>query len=101
MTTIEIAQADALTAPHRPQWLVVHYRRDDAGYDDRVLYAWGDIDPAAVTDFPGGRAFAGEDAYGRFAWVRLAEGARDVGFLVADRAGAKDVAEDRHVDPAV
>ncbi|GGQ50927.1 pullulanase-type alpha-1,6-glucosidase [Couchioplanes azureus] len=98
MTTIEIAPADARTAPHRPQWLVVHF---DAGADDRMLYAWGDIHPAAFTGFPGGQPFAGEDAYGRFAWVRLAEGARDVGFLVVDRTGAKDVAEDRHVDPAV
>ncbi|MFI5492194.1 pullulanase-type alpha-1,6-glucosidase [Actinoplanes sp. NPDC051859] len=101
MTTIEIAPDDARTAPHRPQWLVVHYRRPDAAYDDRALYAWGDLEEGAQTGFPGGQLFAGEDAYGRFAWVRLAEGARDVGFLVIDATGTKDVAEDRHVDPAV
>ena len=52
-----------------------------------------------MTGFPGGHPFAGEDAWGRFAWVRLADDAREVGFLVVDRTGAKDVAEDRHVDP--
>ncbi|MEV8507184.1 pullulanase-type alpha-1,6-glucosidase [Actinoplanes sp. NPDC051475] len=106
MTTIEIAPPNseagpALTAPHRPQWLVVHYRRDDAGYGDWSLHAWGDIDPDAVTGFPDGHPFAGEDAYGRFAWVRLGDAARHVGFLVVDRSGAKDVAEDRQADPAV
>ena len=100
MTTIEIAEPPTQTSLSRPQWLVVHYRRDDAGYADWSLHAWGAIDPTAITGFPGGHPFAGEDDYGRFAWVRLADSARDVGFLVIDHTGAKDVAEDRHVDPA-
>jgi pullulanase-type alpha-1,6-glucosidase len=101
VTTIEIAEPPALTAPSRPRWLVVHYRRDDAGYSDWSLHAWGDIDPAAITGFPGGHPFAGEDAYGRFAWVLLADSARSVGFLVVDHTGAKDVPDDRHVDPGL
>ncbi|GAA2468070.1 hypothetical protein Ahu01nite_003090 [Winogradskya humida] len=84
-----------------PQWLLVHYQRDDSAYADWSLHAWGDIDPGAVTGFPDGHSFAGEDAYGRFAWVRLAEDAREVGFLVAHRDGTKDIAEDRFVDPGV
>ncbi len=85
----------------RPQWLIVHYRRDDEAYADWSLHAWGDIDPGAATPFGAGHPFAGEDDYGRFAWVALAEGARDVGFLVTAADGAKDVPDDRHVDPAV
>ncbi|WP_067498555.1 pullulanase-type alpha-1,6-glucosidase [Actinoplanes sp. TFC3] len=76
-------------------WLVVHYP------SDRLLYVWGDIDESAKTTFPGGQPFAGADDWGRFAWVRLAERATDVGFLVIDADGTKDVAEDRHVDPGV
>ena len=101
MTTIEIVPAAPTTQLGRPSWLVVHYQREDAGYGDWALHAWGDIAPGQLTGFPGGHAFAGEDAWGRFAWVRLAEDARAVGFLVVDRTGAKDVAADRHVDPAV
>ncbi|GID95059.1 hypothetical protein Adi01nite_44710 [Amorphoplanes digitatis] len=101
MTTIEIAPPAAATRSSRPQWLVVHYRREDEGYGDWALHAWGDIAPGAITGFPGGHPFAGEDAYGRFAWVRVADAAREVGFLVVDHTGAKDVAQDRHVDPAV
>ena len=64
-----------------------------------ALHAWGDIAPGQALDYPDGHPFAGVDADGRFAWVRLADDARDVGFLVVDRNGAKDVAADRHVDP--
>ena len=101
MTTLEIIPTVPTTTLRRPQWLVVHYRRDDAGYGDWALHAWGDIAPGQATGFPGGHPFAGEDSYGRFAWVRLADGAREVGFLVVDHTGAKDVDADRHVDPAV
>ncbi|MEU4236430.1 pullulanase-type alpha-1,6-glucosidase [Actinoplanes sp. NPDC026619] len=101
MTTIEIAPAAPPTGRRRPQWLVVHYARSDGEYAAWWLHAWGDLAPGQEPGYPGGAPFAGEDAYGRFAWVRLADGARDVGFVLVDHAGAKDVDEDRHVDPAV
>jgi len=95
VTTIEIST----TAP--PQWLVVHYTRADDDYPAWWLHVWGDIAPGQTNGYPGGRSFAGEDEWGRFAWVRLADDARHVGFLVVDHAGVKDVDADRHVDPAV
>ncbi|MEV6375002.1 pullulanase-type alpha-1,6-glucosidase [Micromonospora musae] len=79
-------------------WAVVHYQRPAGGYDDWRLHAWGDIDPAYVTEWPQGQPFAGEDSYGRFAWVKLKPGARSVGFLVVDEDGNKDVAQDRTID---
>ncbi|MER7457465.1 pullulanase-type alpha-1,6-glucosidase [Micromonospora sp. NPDC126480] len=79
-------------------WLVVHYQRPAGDYDDWGLYAWGDIDPAYVTEWPKGQPFAGTDSYGRFAWVKLKPGAKSVGFLVVDRNGTKDVDQDRTVD---
>ena len=97
MTTIEISAAVPAQAAGRPQWLVVHY----PGAGSWRLHAWGDLATGEDTGYPGDRPFAGEDAHGRFAWVRLADGARRVGFLVVDDAGVKDVAEDREVDPAV
>ena len=100
MTTIEITTAAPTISLRRPRWLVVHYRRPDAAYADWALHAWGDVAPGQTSGFPDGHPFAGEDAWGRFAWVRLADDARSVGFLVVDRHGAKDVPEDRHVDPA-
>ncbi|MEV4664648.1 pullulanase-type alpha-1,6-glucosidase [Micromonospora echinofusca] len=80
------------------EWAVVHYQRPAGGYDDWGLYAWGDIDPAYATEWPKGQPFAGEDSYGRFAWVKLKPGAKSVGFLVVDKAGNKDVEQDRTID---
>ncbi|SCG45185.1 pullulanase-type alpha-1,6-glucosidase [Micromonospora coxensis] len=79
-------------------WVVVHYQRPAGGYDDWGLYTWGDVDPAYATEWPKGQPFAGEDSYGRFAWVKLKPGAKSVGFLVVDSDGNKDVANDRTVD---
>ncbi|MGW5668799.1 pullulanase-type alpha-1,6-glucosidase [Micromonospora sp. NPDC003776] len=79
-------------------WAIVHYQRPAGGYADWGLYTWGDIDPAYQTDWPNGQPFAGEDSFGRFAWVKLKPGAKSVGFLVVDKGGTKDVANDRTID---
>ncbi|NJC70387.1 pullulanase-type alpha-1,6-glucosidase [Planosporangium thailandense] len=81
-------------------YLVVHYQRPAGDYAPWGLYVWGDVDPSSVTTWPAGQPFTGEDAYGRFAWVKLKPGARNVGFLVVDANGVKDVASDRSVDPS-
>ncbi|MFI5484313.1 pullulanase-type alpha-1,6-glucosidase [Micromonospora echinaurantiaca] len=79
-------------------WVVVHYQRPAGDYPDWSLYAWGDIDPGYVTEWPTGQPFAGTDSYGRFAWVKLKPGAKSVGFLVVDKFGNKDVEQDRTID---
>ncbi|MFI7601513.1 pullulanase-type alpha-1,6-glucosidase [Actinoplanes sp. NPDC049681] len=84
-----------------PGYAVVHYQRPAGDYDDWGLYAFGDIDESAQTTWPQGQPFAGVDAYGRFAWVKLKPGAKNVGFIVVDKNGTKDVAADRFFDPTV
>ncbi|MFI5932317.1 pullulanase-type alpha-1,6-glucosidase [Actinoplanes sp. NPDC051494] len=84
-----------------PDYAVIHYQRPAGDYDDWGLYAFGDIDPSAQTSYPQGQIFAGEDAYGRFAWVKLKPGAKSVGLVVVDKNGVKDVAADRFLDPTV
>ena len=80
-----------------PEWLVVHYTRPDGDYEGWGLHVWGDVEhePSWQDPLP----FAGQTAYGRFAWVKLRPGARSVGIIV-HRGDEKDVAEDRIVDPA-
>ncbi|WP_045741364.1 pullulanase-type alpha-1,6-glucosidase [Actinoplanes rectilineatus] len=95
MTTIEITADTSSTALNSPDWLIVHYHRADGDYDGWLLHAWGDVDERRR--YPDGAPFAGDDAYGRFAWVRLVPGAHEVGFLVVHRDGAKDVTTDRRV----
>jgi pullulanase-type alpha-1,6-glucosidase len=96
--TAEATVGTPPTAASR-DYLLVHYQRPAGDYGPWGLYAWGDIDPSAQTPWPAGQPFAGEDSYGRFAWVKLKPGASNVGFLVVDSGGVKDVTIDRTVDP--
>ncbi|MFI5569844.1 pullulanase-type alpha-1,6-glucosidase [Streptomyces sp. NPDC051740] len=79
-------------------YAIVHYKRTDGDYDDWGLYAWGDLADGEATEWPNSHPFTGRDAYGAFAYVKLKPGASDVGFLVIDKDGDKDVATDRTID---
>ncbi|MGW5426091.1 pullulanase-type alpha-1,6-glucosidase [Streptomyces sp. NPDC004059] len=79
-------------------YAIVHYKRTDGDYDNWGLYAWGDIADGEATNWPASHPFTGRDAYGAFAWVKLKPGASNVGFLVIDKNGDKDVSADRSID---
>ncbi|MET7678222.1 pullulanase-type alpha-1,6-glucosidase [Streptomyces seoulensis] len=79
-------------------YAVVHYKRADGDYANWGLYAWGDLADGEATEWPATHPFTGRDAYGAFAYVKLKPGASNVGFLVIDKDGNKDVAADRSID---
>ncbi|MFF9239147.1 pullulanase-type alpha-1,6-glucosidase [Streptomyces sp. NPDC014801] len=79
-------------------YAVVHYKRADGDYANWGLYAWGDLADGEATNWPASHPFSGRDAYGAFAYVKLKPGASNVGFLVIDKDGNKDVAADRSID---
>ncbi|MFF4688578.1 pullulanase-type alpha-1,6-glucosidase [Streptomyces sp. NPDC001307] len=79
-------------------YAIVHYKRTDGDYGNWGLYAWGDIADGEATNWPASHPFTGRDAYGAFAWVKLKPGASNVGFLVIDKNGDKDVSADRSID---
>nr|WP_202458033.1 pullulanase-type alpha-1,6-glucosidase [Streptomyces sp. SID5464] len=79
-------------------YAIVHYKRADGDYADWGLYAWGDLAEGEATEWPESHPFTGRDAYGAFAWVKLKPGASNVGFLVIDKDGDKDVSTDRTID---
>jgi pullulanase-type alpha-1,6-glucosidase len=81
-----------------PDWLVVHYNRPAGDYDGWGLHVWGDVVDAPTWEQP--LRFAGTTPHGRFAWVKLKPGARQVGFI-AHRGNEKDTDGDRFVDPSV
>ncbi|WP_433294805.1 pullulanase-type alpha-1,6-glucosidase [Actinoplanes sp. CA-030573] len=83
-----------------PDYAVVHYQRPAGDYDDWGLYVWGDVDDSMATTWPAGQPFAGEDAYGKFAYVKLKPGAKNVGFIVVSKDGVKDTDSDRSLDPS-
>ncbi|AXX28500.1 pullulanase-type alpha-1,6-glucosidase [Actinosynnema pretiosum subsp. pretiosum] len=80
-----------------PDWLVVHYARQDGDYTGWGLHAWGDVESEPTWQEP--LPFAGQTPYGRFAWVKLKPGARQVGIIV-HRGDEKDTSADRFVDPS-
>ncbi|MFJ3230153.1 pullulanase-type alpha-1,6-glucosidase [Streptomyces sp. NPDC086787] len=79
-------------------YAIVHYKRPGGDYTDWGLYAWGDLADGESTNWPASHPFTGRDAYGAFAYVRLRPGASNVGFLVIDKDGNKDVSADRSID---
>ncbi|MFJ4520147.1 pullulanase-type alpha-1,6-glucosidase [Streptomyces sp. NPDC088810] len=79
-------------------YAVVHYKRTDGDYADWGLYAWGDLADGEATNWPASHPFTGRDAYGAFAYVKLRPGASNIGFLVIDKDGTKDVSADRSID---
>jgi pullulanase-type alpha-1,6-glucosidase len=79
-------------------YAIVHYKRTDGDYADWGLYAWGDLADGESTTWPASHPFVGRDAYGAFAYVKLKPGASNVGFLVIDKNGDKDVSADRSID---
>ncbi|MDH6216533.1 pullulanase-type alpha-1,6-glucosidase [Streptomyces pseudovenezuelae] len=79
-------------------YAIVHYKRTDGDYADWGLYAWGDLADGEATTWPDSHPFVGRDAYGAFAYVKLKPGASNVGFLVIDKDGNKDVSADRSID---
>ncbi|MDP9862279.1 MULTISPECIES: pullulanase-type alpha-1,6-glucosidase [Streptosporangium] len=86
-------------APEEPgavkrDWLVVHYQREDP--DGWGLHVWGDVEKP--TEWGSPLPLTGEDAYGRFAWIKLKPGAANVGIIV--HKGDEKDGGDRLVNPA-
>ncbi|MEU9730081.1 pullulanase-type alpha-1,6-glucosidase [Streptomyces sp. NPDC048002] len=79
-------------------YAIVHYKRTDGDYENWGLYAWGDLADGESTNWPDSHPFIGRDAYGAFAYVKLKPGASNIGFLVIDKDGNKDVSADRTID---
>ncbi|MEJ2558697.1 MAG: alpha-amylase family glycosyl hydrolase, partial [Anaerolineae bacterium] len=92
--------------PEAGKYAVIHYFREDGDYGDHTtgdfndywgLHLWGDITESIEWTAP--KPFLGEDEYGRFAWVSLAPGASNVGFIV-HRGDTKDgTNQDRFFNP--
>jgi len=97
-----------ITTDSPDSYAIIHYYRSDGDYGDHTtgdyndywgLHLWGDIEETIEWTSP--KPFLGEDEYGRFAWVKLAPGATNVGFIV-HRGDTKDGTDsDRFFDPSV
>jgi glycosidase len=96
--------------PETP-YALIHYNRPSSDYGDHTtgdfndfwgLHLWGNaIAVSEATDWTSPKPFLGEDEYGRFAFVRLADDTQPVNFIV-HRGDTKDPegSPDRSFDPA-
>jgi glycosidase len=104
---VEFAEAGGPATPYA----LIHYHRPAGDYGDHTtgnsndfwgLHLWGNaIAVDEATDWTGPKPFLGEDEYGRFAFVRLADDSQPVNFIV-HRGDTKDPdnSPDRSFDPA-
>jgi glycosidase len=104
---VEVAQPTGPTTPYA----LIHYQRPGGDYGDHTtgnsndfwgLHLWGDaIAPSEATDWLAPKPFLGEDEYGRFAFVQLANDTAPVNFIV-HRGDTKDPdnSPGRSFDPA-
>ncbi len=105
--TVSAVVGEAAPPPSStPEYAIIHYYRADGDYGDHTtgdfndywgLHLWGDIEETIEWTAP--KPFLGEDEYGRFAWVKLAPNAQNVGFIV-HRGNTKDGTDaDRFFNP--
>ncbi|MFC4354335.1 pullulanase [Chryseomicrobium palamuruense] len=64
--------------------LRIHYKRDDNNYTNYGAWLWNDVKYPSANWPVGATMFEQKDSYGAYIDVELAEGARNVGFLVMD-----------------
>ncbi|SEA80375.1 pullulanase, extracellular [Thalassobacillus cyri] len=62
----------------------IHYKRDDGNYENYGLWLWNDVAEPSANWPTGATMFEGTDSYGAYVDVKLAEGAKNIGFLVMD-----------------
>ncbi len=104
---VEFAEPGGPATPYA----LIHYNRPAGDYGDHTtgdfndfwgLHLWGNaIAVSEATDWTSPKPFLGEDEYGRFAFIRLADDTQPVNFIV-HRGDTKDPdnSPDRSFDPA-
>ncbi|MBP8109913.1 MAG: pullulanase-type alpha-1,6-glucosidase, partial [Caldilineaceae bacterium] len=81
-------------------YAILHYNRPAGDYAGWGLHLWGDaIDPTETTQWTSPKLPTGEDAYGMFWAVKLADAAKPVNFII-HKGDEKDGDGDRTLTPA-
>ncbi len=94
-SSVTVGEAPAQEIPYA----IIHYYRDDGDYGDHTtgnfndfwgLHLWGNaIDPSEETIWTAPKPFLGEDEYGRFAWIQLADPTQPLNYII-HRGDSKD-----------
>jgi glycosidase len=96
--TAMVRQDDTGNCP-APAYAVIHYNRPNGDYEGWGLHLWGDaIDPSEATEWTAPKQPNGEDAYGVFWFIKLADGSQPLNFIV-HKGDEKDTPNDRSFIP--
>ncbi|MFG6114887.1 pullulanase [Halobacillus sp. MO56] len=77
-------EGDAEVEPVPEDHIRIHYKRDDGNYENYGLWLWNDVAEPSANWPTGATMFEGTDSYGAYVDVELADGAKNIGFLVMD-----------------
>ena len=80
-------------------YAVIHYYRPAGDYTGWGIHLWGDaIDASEGTDWATPKLPNGEDAYGKFFYIKLADASKPVSFII-HKGDDKDTPNDRSFTP--
>ncbi|WP_084315695.1 pullulanase [Thalassobacillus devorans] len=77
-------EGDMEVEPVPEDHIRIHYKRDDGNYENYGLWLWNDVAEPSANWPTGATMFEETDSYGAYADVPLADGAKNIGFLVMD-----------------
>jgi pullulanase len=75
---------DGTVEPIPANHVRIHYKRDDNNYKNFGAWLWNDVASPSANWPVGATMFEKTDSYGAYIDVELAEGAKNIGFLVMD-----------------
>ncbi|MBT2644600.1 pullulanase [Bacillus sp. ISL-41] len=75
---------DGTVEPIPANHIRIHYKRDDNNYQNYGAWLWNDVASPSANWPTGATMFEKTDSYGAYIDVELADGAKNIGFLVMD-----------------
>ncbi|GAE45348.1 pullulanase [Mesobacillus boroniphilus JCM 21738] len=75
---------DGTVEPIPANHVRIHYKRDDNNYQNYGAWLWNDVASPSANWPTGATMFEKTDSYGAYIDVELADGAKNIGFLVMD-----------------
>ncbi len=75
---------DTAVEPVPDNHIRIHYKRDDGNYENYGAWLWNDVASPSANWPTGATMFEKTDSYGAYIDVELADGAKNIGFLVMD-----------------
>jgi len=99
--SVDVVVGEEDVCVSNPSYAIIHYNRPAGDYEGWGLHLWGDaIDPSEATEWTSPKLPNGEDEYGVFWYIKLADASQPLNFIV-HKGDEKDTPNDRSFLPTV